>query len=180
MKHRQTYLLLLACSLMLLMGCGKDKELEEYKANMETFYSDISEYDSIINSIDANSDTAVLELLSALDGLEERFTWMASLPIPEEFATVENLAKEAGEYMRSAVELYHQAYESETFDNASAETAKEYYDRANKRALYILAILHGEMPEELEESGNEDISEIPPQSKGTFQKHHITLREGVF
>ena len=151
MKYRfNPWLALLLC-LTLLTGCGANPKLEEYKMNMETFYSDISTYDTIINSIDVNSDTAVLELLSALDGLEERFTWMASLEIPGEFASVENLATEAGEYMSSAVELYHQAYEGETFDAALAEAAKEHYDRANKRALYILAVLHGEMPEELME-----------------------------
>ena len=149
MKYKLHYLLLLLCTLTLFTGCGTDKELEEYKTNMETFYSDISEYDTIINSIDVNSDTAVLELLSALDGLEERFTWMAALSIPEEFVAVENLATEAGEYMTNAVALYHQAYESDPFDAALAVTAKEYYDRANKRAIYILAVLHGEMPEEL-------------------------------
>lgn len=160
MKYRRNYWLILLFCLTLLMGCGTDKELEEYKMNMETFYSNISEYDTIINSIDVNSDTAVLELLSALDGLEERFTWMASLDIPEEFASVENLATEAGEYMSSAVALYHQAYESEPFDSSLAEAAKEHYDRANKRALYILAILHGEMPEELVEV-EEDASDAP-------------------
>ncbi len=151
MKYRLKYLFALLLCLTLFTGCGTDQELEEYKMNMETFYSDISAYDAIINSIDVNSDTAVLELLSALDGLEERFTWMASLEIPEEFTSVENLATEAGEYMSSAVELYHQAYEGETFDAALAEAAKEHYDRANKRVLYILAVLHGEMPEELME-----------------------------
>lgn len=156
MKYKIRHLLLLICTLTIFSGCGTDKELEEYKSNMETFYSDIYEYDTIINSIDVNSDTAVLELLSALDGLEERFTWMASLTIPEEFASIETLATEAGEYMSQAVALYHQAYESDPFDNATAETAKEYYDRANKRALYILAVLHGEMPEELTTSEAEE------------------------
>lgn len=152
MKYKLTYCILLFFMMIFCSGCGTDKELEEYKANMETFYSDISAYDAVINSIDVNSETAIPELLAALDGLEERFTWMASLEIPEEFASVENLAAEAGEYMSSAVALYHEAFESDPFDNARAETAKEYYDRANKRAIYILAVLHGEMPEELIES----------------------------
>lgn len=157
MKYVRNYWLILFFCLTLLMGCGTDKELEEYKMNMDTFYSDISAYDSVINSIDVNSDTAVLELLSALDGLEERFTWMASLAIPEEFASVENLATQAGEHMSAAVALYHQAYEREPFDAALADAAQEHYARANKRALYILAILHGEMPEELVEVSTDDV-----------------------
>ena len=90
--------------------------------------------------------------LPILDGLEGRFAWMASLTVPEEFAVIEPLAIQAGEYMESAVSLFHQAYESEPFDNAAAEAAHEYYERANKRAIYIIAILHGELPmEETEE-----------------------------
>lgn len=148
LKYRSLYLLIAVIFLILLTGCGTDQELEAYKTNMETFYADISEYDTIINSIDVASETAVSELLVALDGLEERFLWMASLPIPEEFAVVENLAIQAGEYMSNAVTLYHQAYENEPFDNATAEAAHEYYERANKRAVYILAVLHGELPDD--------------------------------
>lgn len=143
-KHLWGYLLLLLCLMTLSAGCGTDEELERYKTDMEAFYSDIYEYDAVINSIDVNSDTAVEELLSALDGLEERFTWMASLPVPEEFASARTLAADAGEYMSTAVALYHQAYESVPFDSTLAMTAKEYYDRANKRAVYILAVLHGD------------------------------------
>lgn len=148
MKYRSLYLLITTLFLMLLIGCGADKELEEYKMNMETFYTDISKYDTIINSIDITSETAVSELLAALDGLEERFLWMASLTIPEEFAVTESLAIQAGEYMSNAVALYHRAYESDPFDNAAAEAAKEYYERANKRVVCILAILHGELPDD--------------------------------
>lgn len=147
MKYRSLFLLL-TLLILLCTGCGMDKELEEYKANMEIFYADISAYDALINSIDVSSETSVSELLTALDGLEERFVWMASLTVPEEFAVNETLAAQAGEYMTDAVALFHQAYESEPFDNAAARAAQEYYERANKRVVYILAVLHGEMPGE--------------------------------
>lgn len=133
--------------MILLIGCGRDKALEEYKSNMETFYSDIAACDLTINSIDVESDSSVQDLLTALDNLEASFTWMASLPIPDEFASIEILAAESSEYMTNAVVLYHQAYESEPFDITTAQTAKEYYDRANKRVMYILSILHGEIPD---------------------------------
>ncbi len=148
MKYPGLTLFLALLILLSSAGCGTDKELEEYKANMETFYADISTYDTLINSIDVTSETSVPELLTALDGLEERFTWMASLTVPEEFAINESLATQAGEYMTNAVTLFHQAYESEPFDNAAAQAAREYYERANKRVVYILAVLHGEMPDD--------------------------------
>ncbi len=152
MKYRNRCLFFAIFFLAFFAGCGKNPELETYKTDMETFYMDISSYDTRINSIDVASETAVQELLDALDGLEGRFAWMASLTVPEEFAVIEPLAIQAGEYMESAVSLFHQAYESEPFDNAAAEAAHEYYERANKRAIYILAILHGELPmEETEE-----------------------------
>ena len=146
MKYQSPFLLPVLLILLFSTGCGTDKELETYKANMETFYADISAYDALINSIDTTSETSVSELLTALDGLEERFTWMASLTVPKEFAVNETLAAQASEYMTNAVALFHQAYEGEPFDNAAAQAAHEYYERANKRVVYILAILHGEMP----------------------------------
>lgn len=153
MKHKFKYnrkYFFLFFTLFLLTGCGSKKELEEYKANMETFYSDISQYDAVINSIDVNSETSVTELLTALDYLAERFTWMSSLPIPKEFEEITTLAAEAGEYMTTAVSMFHQAYESDPFDAAVAQAAKGYYDRANKRAIYILSVLHGENQENIE------------------------------
>lgn len=156
MNKKIIYIFLLSLFLFLFSGCGGNKKLDEYKANMDTFYSDISEYDNIMNSIDAQSETSVQELLTALDNIEERFVWMASLPIPEEFASIESLSAEAGDYMSSAVSLYHQAFESEPFDSTSAETAKEYYDRANLRVVYILSILHGNIPDGDDISYSED------------------------
>ncbi len=158
MKYRIPYLLSVLLMLTFPAGCGTDKELEEYKANMEIFYADLSAYDALINSIDVSSETSVPELLTALDGLEERFTWMASLAVPEEFAVNGTLAAQAGEYMTQAVTLFHQAYESEPFDSAAAQAAHEYYERANKRAVYILAVLHGEMPMETEATADDGAS----------------------
>ena len=41
----------------------------------------------------------------------------------------------------------NQAYEGDTYDEAVAGAAREYYDRANIRIQYIITILHGEIPE---------------------------------
>lgn len=144
---KQKFFLFCSVLFFLLSACGSGKELEEYKSNMEIFYSDISEYDSIINSLDATSESSVQELLHSLDSLEERFAWMASLTVPEEFSSIEPLAAEASQYMSDAVSLYHQAYESASFDTAAFETATAYYKEANNRILTILAILRGELSE---------------------------------
>ncbi len=171
MKYIKRYLLLIILLMASISGCGTDKELEAYKTDMETFYKDISEYDAVINSIDVASETAVTELLSALDGLQECFTWMAALPVPETFEAIEPLAQQAGEYMEKAVSLFHQAYESDPFNNAAAQAAHEYYERANKRAVYILAILHGELPlDNDEEASGAEESDAAVQADGDGQR----------
>ncbi len=136
--------LLLGC---LLAGCGKNQELEEYKANIETFTEDISSINDKINRIDMSSETRVDDFLSYLDELNEKFTWFAELDVPEQFASAEALADDAGEYMQKAVALYHQVFEADTLDEMLLETASENYRRANKRISYIASILQGEIPE---------------------------------
>ena len=59
--------LLFFCILSLtLTGCGTDTEIEKYKANMNQFFENIKIFDSSINAIDPNSETATSELLALL------------------------------------------------------------------------------------------------------------------
>lgn len=136
----------LLCSL-LLTGCGNDEALTTYQEDMTTFFEHVSAYNDGMNSIDASSEDAVYQLLGYLDQLESEITWMAELEVPEQFSAVESLADEADENMKQAVALYHQAYEGESYDESTAQVAREYYDRANIRIQYIITILHGEIPE---------------------------------
>ena len=106
-------------------------------------------FDSSINAIDPESDTAVSELLSLLDSMDKSFSQMASLEVPDGFPGVEQLADEASEYMTEAVSYYHQAFEGEEYDSVLADVAKQNYDRANVRLQYIVSILHGDIPEEI-------------------------------
>ncbi len=143
-------LALLCCLGFLWMtGCGEYPEMDSYKENMNQFFENISYYDTAINSIDPDSDSAASELLSLLDSMAVSFSQMAELPVPDVFVGVEELADEASEYMNTAVSLYHQAFEEETFNEFIADAAKENYDRANLRLQYIISILHGEMPEDI-------------------------------
>ncbi len=133
--------------MVILSGCGKEEALDEYQADMTTFFEHIVAYNDGMNAIDASSEDAVGQLLAYLDQLRDEITWMAGLEVPEQFSAAESLADEADENMKQAVELYHRAYEGEFFDEALAQAAREYYDRANIRIQYILTILHGEIPE---------------------------------
>lgn len=136
----------LLCGLW-MTGCGEDEALTTYQEDMNTFFENIAEINDGMNSIDASADDATQQLLSYLDQLQEDVAWMAELETPEQFSAVDSLADEADENMQQAVALYHEAYGSENYDEAIAEAASEYYDRANLRIQYIIMILHGEIPE---------------------------------
>lgn len=132
---------------LIFTACGEDETLTAYMEDMNTFFSRAAEYNEKMNAIDRDSDTALLELLGYLDALEEDIAWMAELEVPEQFSAAESLADEAAENMKQAVELFHKACEGETFDNATAQAAIEYYNRTNIRIQYIITILHREIPE---------------------------------
>ena len=133
---------------MLLTGCGeKDEALDEYQANMETFFEHIVEFNDNMNAIDVNQEGYVSQMLSYLDSLDAELAWMAGLEVPEQFSAVESLADEASENMTQAVSYYHMGYEGEEYDANIEAAAKEYYDRANIRIQYIITIFRGEIPE---------------------------------
>lgn len=138
--------IVLLCGLW-MTGCGEDETLTAYQEDMNTFFEHIAEFNDGMNSIDASADDATQQLLSYLDQLQAEITWMAELETPDQFSVADSLADEADENMRQAVELYHRAYEADVFDEATAQAAREYYDRANLRIHYIIMILHGEIPE---------------------------------
>lgn len=147
-KSFRPQLMLIIAFLLLITGCGKDAEIETYKANMNQFFENVRIYDSSINAIDPDSETAVADLLALLDSMNISFEQMASLEVPDGFPGVEELADEASAYMSEAVSYYHQAYENEY--NASLESAaRQNYEYANVRIQYILSIFHGDIPEEI-------------------------------
>ena len=164
-KHK-IILLLTVLTAFFLTGCGKDAELENYKANMNQFFENIRVIDSSINALDPNSETAVSDLLSLLDSMNTSFEQMASLDVPDGFPCVDELADEASEYMSEAVSYYHQAYENGY--NANLEdAARQYYESANVRFQYIVSILHGDIPEEIYTYEDETSSEDTAESNGT-------------
>ena len=157
MKKKTALLLttLLTCT-FLLTGCGEDKELTQFKKDMHNFCTKISEIDTSINGIDADSDNAVEELLTHLDELKVTFNEFAKFDFPEEFDYLESIAQEASDYMDTAVSSYHDAYSNDSYNEYTAEYAQGNYSRAYKRIQIIISFLHGETPEDVNITTVED------------------------
>ncbi len=149
----------------LFAGCGNSAELDAYKTSMNEIFESLKTYDSQINAINPESESAATELLIVLDAMNNTFSQMAELTVPEGFPGVEELADEASSYMSEAVFYYHQAFEGEAFDSVSSDVAKQNYDRANVRLQYIVSILHGDIPEEI--YTNEDETETSGEPEET-------------
>ncbi|MBR4530507.1 MAG: hypothetical protein IKO80_09560 [Lachnospiraceae bacterium] len=136
---------LAAVSLMLMFtaGCGDQTPdpLDVYCEEMDAFYTEVGEIDGLINGIDPDSPDATEEFLTQMDRLDALFTEMSGVEIPEEFETMEDLPAEAADYMTKAVAAFHDAYDGD-FDENAESLARQYYDRANIRIRYMLAILH--------------------------------------
>ena len=157
MKKKTALLLttLLTCT-FLLTGCGEDKELTQFKKDMDNFCTKISEIDTSINGIDADSDNAVEELLTHLDELKVTFNEFAKFDFPEEFDYLESIAQEASDYMDTAVSSYHDAYSNYSYNEYTDEYAQGNYSRAYKRIQIIISFLHGETPEDVNITTVED------------------------
>ena len=134
---------------LVLTGCGKDKAVENYRANMTQFFENIQTINDAINQLDPNDENVGDQLLPLLDSLDKSFSQMASLEVPDGFPGVADLAADASKYMTEAVSCYHQAYSGEEYDKISADIAYQNYQFANKRLQYIVQILHGDIPEEI-------------------------------
>lgn len=154
MKKRIIILFASAMMLLLLVGCGNDPALSQFKIDIDNFCSKVSEIDTSMNNIDVTSEYAADELLRYLDNLNAEFTAFAELDFPEEFDYLEELADEAGNYMNEAVTNYHKTYEGDSYNESYAEYAAANYERAYKRVQIIISFLHGQEPE------NVNLSEI--------------------
>ena len=147
MKKRLLITLLTLCFALFITGCGEDKELTKYKNDMDKFFSNVEIIHNKMNSIDYNGENALDELFTCLNDLDKEFKTMAALQVPSEFASIETLADEASENMTLAVSNFQNAYSKDSYNEYTAATAFEYYERANKRFQYMIDILHGKMPE---------------------------------
>ena len=135
-------------SVSVLAGCGKktSSELDAYKESMTEFYDKLTYYNGAINGIDPESESAKDQLLLFLDDMNDSYRKMADTEIPEEFSGISDIAVEAADYMQMANECYHMAYDG-AFDEDEEMLAAQYYQRANSRAMVMLQVLHGKVPE---------------------------------
>ena len=148
MKTKVRVLSAIVLAAWLLCACGQDPELTQFRNSVDAFCTRISEIDTSINSIDAQSENATTELLSYLDELDLTFQSFAKLDFPEEFDYLETLAAESSQYMTEAVSSYHEAYGNGGYNEYTAEYARENYSRAYKRIQIIITFLHGEVPDD--------------------------------
>lgn len=155
-------------TMLFLCGCSSTPEevINEYKENMQNFFSNISELNTKINQIDTDSYNFDTELTSLLDSLNKEFASMSQYEVPQEFGGVKELAEDASQNMNEAVRLYHLAFDSEFYDSESEYTASLYYQKANKELKYIIRILHGEKYKDIIGSSSEtsDTSDISEES----------------
>lgn len=148
MKNKVQILFALLFTSVFLCGCGEDPALAQFQKNMDDFCTKISEIDTSINSIDAEAEGSAEELLTYLDDLDIVFQSFARLDFPEEFDYLENLADESSEYMSEAVKSYHDAFGFQSYNENTAEYARQNYSRAYKRVQIIISFLHGEEPQD--------------------------------
>ena len=149
-KNKCKYIIGTLTTVLCLTACGhtnEEKELADFSSSISSFTASIQDANQQINELDVNDANASQELLSILDGLDEKFKELADLSVPEQYQSIETLADEASENMTNAVSYFHSAYEGEAFDEQDADVAYQYYTRALVRIEYIGYVLVGEIPE---------------------------------
>lgn len=144
MKTKLLLLLVTAVFSFTFTGCGENPETDRFENDINAFCDQVAEIDAGINNIDSQSETASDELLIYLDQLDQTFRALSEISIPKEYSYMEQLTSEASYYMTIAVEAYHEAFEGDTFDEYTAEYARENYERAYKRITVLLQLLRGE------------------------------------
>ena len=149
-KNKCKYIIGTLTTVLCLTACGhtnEEKGLADFSSSISSFTASIQDANQQINELDVNDANASQELLSILDGLDEKFKELADLSVPEQYQSIETLADEASENMTNAVSYFHSAYEGEAFDEQDADVAYQYYTRAMVRIEYIGYVLVGEIPE---------------------------------
>lgn len=134
-----------------LTACGKaSKEeiaLARFSESISEFSNKIRNANDDLNALDISSPEATTEMLFILDQMNEDFSNLASLDVPEQYDSIEALADEASDNMNNAVTFFHSAYDSDLFNEQDASIAYQYYCRAMMRVEYIGYILSDNLPQ---------------------------------
>lgn len=136
-KSKYIFLICTFLFCLLLSACGSKREKEIYEEEMSNFYNQVIETSDAIDNIDTSSEDAISDLLIYLNQMNQIFSSLTSISVPDEYATNLELSQRAAENMQQAVDLYNQAFSADSFDAELANTAKEYYDDAMNYASYI-------------------------------------------
>ena len=144
--------------LLAVSGCGQSEKLGAFQESIENFYAEVSGIESEIRHIDVKSEDAVTALLILLEQMSVQLDILAKAEVPDEFASVAELAQDAQMYMTEASRLYQEAFSEDQVKEPYVEAAIENYESAMKRIDYIAVLLQGEIPEGatvVEGEGNE-------------------------
>ena len=123
-------LILVFILITFITGCSNKKDVENYTANMTTFVSNVEKLSVSINAIDPQSDGATTDLLFYLDYMDQTFSQMADVKPPKGYESVSDISRSAATSMRNAVQLYHEVYEAETYDEEKEAQARASYNYA--------------------------------------------------
>ena len=152
MKVKKYLAIIFSAGLLALSACSAPEKdsaaLTDFRNTVDSFCEEVSAIDADIN---ASGDTENTEkVLTDLDSLKQAFSDFAAVDFPSDYDYLENLADEASDYMNTAVDSYHQAFEAETKEalEAKYDYAKENYSRAYKRIKVIVSFLNGETSED--------------------------------
>ncbi len=139
----------LILSIVTLSACGQNtdkivafqNELYSIVTNIETLHNEL-------NSLDVSASDAADTALDKLSDLNDAFKDLSKLKIAdEEFAFISDLAVEGADYMSQAYDLFKESYGKDSFDEANADLAYKYLERATTRVRVIVNMLHGEVPD---------------------------------
>lgn len=117
------------------------KELNAVIVDMETLHTEL-------NTLDTSKENASDTALGYLSDLKNCFDKLASIDVTDEEHTyITQLAQEGADYMSQSYDLFQKAYSSEDFDEANADLAYQYLERATTRIRVIVNMLHGNISE---------------------------------
>ncbi len=125
----------LFCALC-LSGCKKTNEdeiaLASFSASVEDFTNYMKDAEEQINALDASQKESVDELLSILDGMDDKIAAFGKITPPPQYTGIAIPLETASEHMSNAASYFHSAYESEVFNENDASVAYQHYEISMK------------------------------------------------
>ncbi len=135
----------LFCALC-LSGCQKSNEdevaLASFSSSVEDFTNYMKDAEEKINTLDVSKKESVDELLSILDGMNDKIAAFSKIAPPTQYTGILEPLETASDHMSSAASYFHSAYESEVYNENDASVAYQHYQISMKWiriAGYIIA-----------------------------------------